>query len=765
MLRSAILRIPNPFIAVLTLMCLVACGAEEQSPPTTTDKSVDYRAGARQLQDSIDAIIAGVNFLQHPYETRRKLAVMEQMVQRAIEQRQINANQYLIYGQTLLEAGESQKAIDVYESIMEKLPENKAILPETKVLHEALALGYLRRGEQLNCIEKHTPVSCIFPIQPEAVHTLPESSQKAIEIYERILAVFPDDLRSRWLLNLAYQTIGGYPQDVPRQWLMGPDLFQPDADFPSFTNISMQLDVAVHDLAGGVIIDDFNGDGYLDIIASSWDMDGTLRYFINQQDGSFVDQTTASGLDIITGGLNMVQADYDNDGDLDFYVLRSAWSIVDQFGQLPNSLVRNNGDGTFSDVTIAADMYAAEPSQAAVWLDYDQDGWLDLFVSNETATEQEQHPCHLYRNLQDGTFRDVASNLGLDVSDYIKGVNAGDVNNDGRPDLYLSILTGPNKLFLNEGGVAPEQWKFREVAAAAGVTKPQESFPTWFFDYDNDGDEDLFVVNFDIHLLKQQAHETAADYLGLPLRSAYSCLYRNDGEGRFTDVTKEMGLDRILTAMGCNYGDLDNDGFPDFYLGTGAPDFRAVVPNRMFRNAGGERFQDVTYAGGFGHIQKGHGISFADVNNDGDQDVYAVMGGSVSGDVFQNAFFENPGNTNNWLTLRLEGTTANRSAIGTRIRLSINNGQAERMIYKTVNSGASFGANSLQAEIGLGPNVQEVQLSINWPDGQNQWISYGSIPFDQVLSVKQGEQDVKKVDIKPFAFAEVEGGHQHHHEH
>ncbi|MEL7424950.1 MAG: CRTAC1 family protein, partial [Bacteroidota bacterium] len=322
-----------------------------------------------------------------------------------------------------------------------------------------------------------------------------------------------------------------------------------------------------------------------------------------------------------------------------------------------------------------------------------------------------------------------------------------------------------NKLFLNEGGTAPDQWKFREVANSAGVTKPQESFPTWFFDYDNDGDEDLFVVNFDLYLLKQQAWETAADYLGLPLRSAYSCLFRNEGNGSFTDVTKEMGLDRILTAMGCNYGDLDNDGFPDFYLGTGAPDFRAVVPNRMFRNAGGERFQDVTYAGGFGHIQKGHGISFADVNNDGDQDVYAVMGGSVSGDVFQNVFFENPGNDNNWITLRLEGTTANRSAIGARIQLSINDGQTERMVYKTVNSGASFGANSLQAEIGLGPNVQEVQLSINWPDGQNQWTSYGSVPFDQILRIKQGEQEVKKVEIKPFAFAEAIVGHQHHHEH
>ena len=446
-------------------------------------------------------------------------------------------------------------------------------------------------------------------------------------------------------------------------------------------------------------------------------------------------------------------------------MLRSAWSGLDKFGQLPNSLVRNNGDGTFSDVTLAANIYAAEPSQAAVWLDYNLDGWIDLFVSNETVTPQELHPCHLYLNQQDGTFRDVAPALGLATTAYVKGVNAGDVNNDGRPDLYLSILTGPNQLFLNEGGTDPDQWSFREVAATAGVTKPDESFPTWFFDYDNDGDEDLFVVNFDIHLLKQQAWETTADYLNLPLRSAYSCLYRNDGQGSFTNVTKEMGLDRILTAMGCNYGDLDNDGFSDFYLGTGAPDFRSVVPNRMLRNASGQRFQDVTYAGGFGHIQKGHGISFADVNNDGDQDIYAVMGGSVSGDVFQNVFFENPGNENNWVTLRLEGTTANRSAIGARIRLNVKAAGGERVVYQTLNSGASFGANSLQAEVGLGPDVQEVQLAINWPDGKNEWTAYGAIPFDQILSIKQGSQEVQPVNIPAFSFAKAEGGHEHHHNH
>lgn len=738
---------------------LCTCGGEEPAP-VTTSTTEDFRAGARQMQDSIRAIIAKVNFTSHPYEIERKLAILEPQIQAAGQAGRLNPGMYVQYGQTLLEAGRSQEAIDVFEGILQQLPENRTISQTTKGFHEARALAYLRRGEQENCIANHTPVSCIFPIQPKAVHVLPESSQEAIKIYEQILTVFPDDLRSRWLLNLAYQTIGKYPGAVPSQWLMKPGLFQTEAPIPAFSNIASDIGVDVHDLAGGSILDDFDGDGYLDILASSWDLGGTLRYFTSDQDGTYTDQTQASGLDGITGGLNLIQADYDNDGDLDFYVLRGAWSGYDYLGQLPNALIRNNGDGTFSDVTIAGGLYAAEPSQSAVWFDYNQDGALDLFVSNETVVPEEKHPCHLYLNQRDGTFRDIAVEVDVAIVAYIKGVNAGDVNNDGWPDLYISNLQGPNLLYINQAGQG-----FREAATSAGVTRPEKSFPTWFFDFDNDGDEDLYVVSFDEYLLKQQAWETAADYLGLPLRAAYSRLYQNDGAGQFTDVTEKMDLDRVLPAMGCNYGDLDNDGYPDFYLGTGAPDFRSVVPNRMFRNAAGQRFQDVTYSGGFGHIQKGHGISFADVDNDGDQDIYAIMGGSVSGDVFQNAFFENPGMGNHWLTLRLEGTTANRSAIGARIRLTLKTANGPAMIYKTVSSGASFGANSLQAEIGLGPNVEEVQLDVNWPDGQSQWVSYGTIPHDQILSVKQGEQAVKPVGVKPFVFAKSEGGHDHHQHH
>src|SRR5262249_8750510 len=138
-------------------------------------------------------------------------------------------------------------------------------------------------------------------------------------------------------------------------------------------------------------------------------------------------------------------------------------------------------------------------------------------------------------------------------------------------------------------------------------------------------------------------------------------LYRNEG-GRFTDVTQAVRLNKVLYAMGGNFGDLDNDGWPDIYLGTGGPDYRALMPKRMFRNAEGRTFQDVTTSGGVGHLQKGGAIAFGDVNNDGAQDIYAVMGGEFPGDTAHRALFINPGFANHWLTLRLEGVQSNRSA-------------------------------------------------------------------------------------------------------
>src|SRR5260221_8566643 len=134
--------------------------------------------------------------------------------------------------------------------------------------------------------------------------------------------------------------------------------------------------------------------------------------------------------------------------------------------------------------------------------------------------------------------------------------------------------------------------------------------------------------------------------MGLPYSSERPRLYHNNHDGTFSDVAKAAGLDHLLHAMGCNYGDLDNDGYLDFYLGTGDPSLGTLIPNRMFRNAQGRFFQDVTTSGGFGHLQKGHGVSFADFDNDGDQDIYTVIGGAYSGDHYRNVFFENPGHGN-----------------------------------------------------------------------------------------------------------------------
>src|SRR5690606_28194883 len=212
---------------------------------------------------------------------------------------------------------------------------------------------------------------------------------------------------------------------------------------------------------------------------------------------------------------------------------------------------------------------------------------------------------------------ECAEEAGVDIVGFVKGVVSGDFNNDGRPDLYLSRLDGANHLLRNDGPAAGDGWRFTETAAAAGVAEPFRSFTGWFWDYDQDGWEDLFVAGYNV----QDAGDVAADYLGLPHTGERARLYRNRGDGTFGDASREAGLDRLLHTMGGNHGDLDNDGWPDLYLGTGDPDFTTLVPNRMFRNAGGVRFQDVTTSGGFGQLQKGHGIAFADLDNDGDQDI------------------------------------------------------------------------------------------------------------------------------------------------
>ena len=296
--------------------------------------------------------------------------------------------------------------------------------------------------------------------------------------------------------------------------------------------------------------------------------------------------------------------------------------------------LRNEGDGTFVDVTEASGVGTPIASQSAAWGDYDNDGDLDLFVAGEylpsgparaspapAARPRSAQLCRLYRNNGNGTFTDVAESAGVRNERRAKGSAWGDYDGDGRLDLYVSNSGQENRLYHNNG-----DGTFTDVAPELGVTEPINSFSCWFFDYDNDGRQDLFVNGF-----KATLSDVIRSHLGQPTQGERPRLYHNEGPAGFRDVTKEAGLDRVLLVMGSNFGDIDNDGYLDMYLGTGQPAYFYVVPNVMLKNVDGKRFEDVTTSTGTGHLQKGHGISFADWDRDGDVDVFLSSGGATPG--------------------------------------------------------------------------------------------------------------------------------------
>jgi len=604
----------------------------------------------------------------------------------------------------------------------------------------ALANAHMRRGETENCCKRNSPESCLLPLRGGGVHTDQAGSRSAIRYFEELLAKDPSHRRARWLLNIAYMTIDGYPDDVPERHRIAPEVFASDEAFPRFENIAARLGVDSFNLLGGTVVDDLDNDGDLDILTSTWDPNGPMHLHRNEGDGTFTDRTAAAGLTGLLGGINMLQADYDGDGFVDIFVLRGAW--LRDTGRHPNSLLRNDGDGTFTDVTFEAGLGDAHyPTQTAGWADYDNDGDLDLYVGNE-YTKALAAPGQLYRNDGDGTFSEVAAAAGVTNGRLAKGVTWGDFDGDRYPDLYVSNLLQPNRLYRNQ-----RDGTFVDIAGALGVDRPVRSFPVWFWDFDNDGVLDLYVPSYRGE--SGALRSLVLSYLGEPHEEEMPRLYRGDGAGGFTDVAGERGLDLYVLPMGCNFGDLDNDGWLDFYLGTGYPNYEALMPNVMYRNVGGERFVDVTTAGGFGHLQKGHGIAFADLDHDGDQDVFAEMGGAFPGDAFNDALFENPGFDNHWLTIQLVGKKTNRSAIGARIRVVVQGEDGRRSIYKHVNSGGSFGANPLRQTIGLGQAKAIVYLEVSWPTSDTTQI-FRSVAMDQFIRVEEGSDSVEVLALERF---------------
>ncbi|HMV70130.1 MAG TPA: CRTAC1 family protein, partial [Myxococcota bacterium] len=387
--------------------------------------------------------------------------------------------------------------------------------------------------------------------------------------------------------------------------------------------------------------------------------------------------------------------------------------------------------------------------------DVDGDGWLDLFVGREAitaASEGEVAPASMYVNQRDGTFVDVAVKMGGLPAGYVKGAVFGDLDGDLDPELYISTMQGKNQLVVNGG-----KGDLHLLTEGEPPLWPYNSFATWMFDYDQDGRLDIFAAAYpasygSVGPLDPNFGQATQAYLASVFHQSEDAfetmkLYHNTPAG-FVDVTAEVGLDDVHSTMGGGFGDLDMDGFPDIYLGTGGTSYDAIEPNIAYHNSGGVRFLDVTSSVGMGHLQKGHGVCFGDIDEDGDEDLWADIGGAFPGDRFGNALFLNPTEGRHSVHLRLEGTTANRSAIGAHVRIVT----PGRTFHHWVGTGGSFGANSLQVEGALGDETEVVRVEIDWPYGETEVVD--PIEIDAVTWIRQGEGAVRSRPLLRMPIAE-----------
>ena len=539
------------------LMAFTACKNESPGDQSASSGKAAL-TGHQRMISILDSIAVNADPQQCYNLNTKRAEFFRQQLENVSQDQRIFAQ--FKYAEQLLYAGKNEAAMvqlkEIIQILQGKMEEG------TKIVYELLALCYLRMGEQQNCIDRHTAESCIIPIQGEGIYKLPSGPENAIKVYEQILNAYPDDLQSRWLMNIAYMNLGKYPEGVPEKWLVPTNIFKSKGEI-RFKDVAIPLGLDVKGISGGVSMEDFDNDGNLDLLMTSYGFTDPVRYFKNNGDGTFSERTHEANLDGIVSGLNTLHADYDNDGDRDVIILRGGWL---EGGTHPNSLLRNNGYGTFTDVTIEAGLLSFHPSQTGGWADFDGDGWLDLYIANESFPQKTPHPNELYKNNGNGTFTNVAKTLGVDFAGFFKGCAWGDINNDRLPDLYLSDINGPNRMLVNRGNGA-----FQDIATASDLTNPLMSFPCWFFDYNNDGWEDVAVVGYSFNPNQQAAGELLQEYLGNLPEGDWFRLYRNDGNEKFTDVSKQAGLKTLTFAMGCSFGDLDNDGWLDFYWAPANP--------------------------------------------------------------------------------------------------------------------------------------------------------------------------------------------------
>ena len=397
-----------------------------------------------------------------------------------------------------------------------------------------------------------------------------------------------------------------------------------------------------------------------------------------------------------------------------------------------------SGGGAFQDVTDRAGLAAPVNSNSAIWADYDNDGWLDVFVCCEL-----QHN-RLYRNRGDGTFEEVSVRAGLPGPGQLIGCCKGatwiDVDNDDFPDLFIDYRLTTARLYHNN-----RDGTFTNATQAMKIDGPLEGFSCWTWDFDNDGWLDIFATCYDRSL-----RDVVKGLIGQPHRRNSNRLFRNSGGQGFDDVTKKAGLDLVFATMGSNFADFDNDGFLDMYLGTGEPNIATLIPNRMFKNVTGERFAEITGSSGTGHLQKGHGVSCGDWDRDGDVDLFVQTGGVVNGDKSHNLLFQNPGQGNHWLSLKLVGKKTNRAAIGARIHLVTAGAALSRYRSTGTSHPAAASGPTRSSNTSAWPTLDRVALlEIHWPASGTTQV-FHDIAANQAIEIVEFATEYRKLDRKPI---------------
>jgi len=534
-------------------------------------------------------------------------------------------------------------------------------------------------------------------------------------------------LQYLWDLKLACDRLGGCPPGVPpseRFPMRGPAV---DANSPpllKFTDAAAKLHVDKWAGAGPSAWADVDGDGREDLLACGCDTYCTLW---RNDGGTFTDITLKAGLGRLESGFGAVFADYDNDGDQDFYVARNGWN-----GPAPNSLMRNNGDGTFTDVIASSGAGADGSSFNVVWADFNHDGWLDLLVSQGVTNDGSVN--RLFFNTGKATFTDVTEKSGILEAPRFGaiGVAVGDYDGDGWSGIFVHGRFGPNRLFHNE-----RNGTFRDVAAQAGVAgdSEQNGYVAFFSDLDADGDLDIVTGSLAEWDKVLEGYRpgfkpgSARDLVDAPR------FYRNEGGGKFSDASRSANLVYPIGVMSGGVADLDNDGYPDVYFGTGDPILQREEPNVLLHNVEGKRFDDVTAYAGVGALDKGHGVTFIDWDGDGDLDLYVELGGFYHGDFAHSAFYQNEeGSRNHWLEITLEQPGLNRDAVGAGVTLR----DGAYRFYQEVKRGEGFGStNPLRLHFGAGQRTKVEALEIWWPDGTRQTIA--DPPIGKRLRLRKGD--------------------------